>query len=100
MRRVRLASRAAGAGAEGEPGSDFDPACAICFNDLTQADAIGQLPCGHAFHAQCIDTWLAQKRLCPFRCCPQEDFPPLAPHFVELSAEDAGEQPAQGEDGQ
>lgn len=82
-RRVRLGS--GGAGSSGEAG--FDPACAICFSEFARGDDVGQLPCGHAFHTACIDVWLSQKPLCPFRC-PQLVFPQLASQQEEPLAQE------------
>ena len=47
---------------EGRPaGGD----CPVCFADQA-CDSI-TLPCGHAFHKGCIETWLQRNRSCP--CC-------------------------------
>jgi hypothetical protein len=74
------ASLAAGRGrAEAEP-----PTCAICIEDVyrqppahVHAQAfpapltggctvlLKRLACGHSFHAQCIDEWLAKRQDCP-----------------------------------
>lgn len=41
-------------------------ACTICLDDFALGTDIKLLPCRHAFHAECIDPWLAQKSdLCP-----------------------------------
>ncbi|KAJ1549789.1 hypothetical protein HK405_002302, partial [Cladochytrium tenue] len=32
--------------------------CAICVSDFEPGDQLRRLPCGHAFHAACIDAWL------------------------------------------
>lgn len=45
-----------------------DISCTICLNDMTSGDLIGELPCGHIFHAQCINEWLAVRPRCPLRC--------------------------------
>ncbi|KNC46106.1 uncharacterized protein AMSG_00223 [Thecamonas trahens ATCC 50062] len=59
-----------------------DRMCAICLSSLTTraeldderehepaavalASSMRELPCGHGFHAVCIDPWLARARLCP-----------------------------------
>uniref|UniRef100_A0A7N0T825 RING-type E3 ubiquitin transferase n=1 Tax=Kalanchoe fedtschenkoi TaxID=63787 RepID=A0A7N0T825_KALFE len=40
--------------------------CAICLADFAEGDEIRVLPdCGHGFHAQCIDRWLAARSSCP-----------------------------------
>ncbi|CAE7257358.1 RNF139 [Symbiodinium natans] len=43
----------------------FSDVCAICFEELDGTLPI-QLPCGHAFHAPCVKTWLVTRsRRCP-----------------------------------
>jgi hypothetical protein len=39
--------------------------CNVCMEDLETGDAMRLLPCKHAFHVPCIDTWLARSTLCP-----------------------------------
>ncbi|TKY45148.1 E3 ubiquitin-protein ligase ATL6 [Spatholobus suberectus] len=40
--------------------------CAVCLAEFADADALRLLPkCGHAFHAACIDAWLAAHVTCP-----------------------------------
>lgn len=51
------------------------PACAICLCPYEVGDIVTHSPneaCKHAFHHECISTWLAKKpqSLCP--CCRQE----------------------------
>ena len=36
--------------------------CAVCLEAVVQGDAVKTLPCGHEFHARCIDRWLLQER--------------------------------------
>lgn len=43
-------------------------ACAICLNDFSSGELIRQLPCGHGFHASCVDDWLVVASTCPMRC--------------------------------
>ena len=40
--------------------------CAICIDTLEDDDDVRGFPCGHAFHAGCIDPWLTSRRA----CCP------------------------------
>lgn len=49
--------------------------CAVCiedFNRLTAQGDIGNLPCNHAYHVECIQTWFKTKNVCPQ--CKQEVF--------------------------
>ncbi|KAI3763565.1 hypothetical protein L2E82_13499 [Cichorium intybus] len=40
--------------------------CAVCLCEFTQQDNLRLLPlCSHAFHMQCIDTWLLSNSTCP-----------------------------------
>lgn len=49
------------------PNGDCDPSCVICQQKLTGNEPATALPCGHAFHANCIQTWLGAHR---GRTCP------------------------------
>jgi len=35
--------------------------CHICLEEFVKEDQVRDLPCGHCFHAACIDDWLADK---------------------------------------
>mmetsp|Transcript_6990 Transcript_6990/g.10668 ORF Transcript_6990/g.10668 Transcript_6990/m.10668 type:complete len:332 (+) Transcript_6990:70-1065(+) len=40
--------------------------CVICMEDFVEGEDVKVLPCGHGFHAHCIDPWLAnQSDRCP-----------------------------------
>ncbi|CAL9047420.1 RING-H2 finger protein ATL46-like [Musa acuminata AAA Group] len=40
--------------------------CAVCLCEFAQEDQLRLLPvCGHAFHINCIDTWLLSNSTCP-----------------------------------
>ncbi|ONK69465.1 uncharacterized protein A4U43_C05F23230 [Asparagus officinalis] len=40
--------------------------CAVCLCEFSQDDKLRLLPiCGHAFHLNCIDTWLLSNSTCP-----------------------------------
>lgn len=46
------------------PKEPFD--CAVCLCEFTEADQLRLLPmCSHAFHLNCIDTWLLSNSSCP-----------------------------------
>lgn len=40
--------------------------CAVCLNEFVNEDKLRLLPkCKHAFHTECIDTWLLSNSTCP-----------------------------------
>jgi hypothetical protein len=39
--------------------------CPVCIEALCETDEYRRLPCGHPFHAVCIDTWLNRHVTCP-----------------------------------
>ncbi|KAL6899751.1 hypothetical protein ACP4OV_006409 [Aristida adscensionis] len=40
--------------------------CAVCLAELEDGEEARFLPrCGHGFHAECVDTWLASRSTCP-----------------------------------
>ncbi|XP_062026495.1 uncharacterized protein LOC133742830 isoform X2 [Rosa rugosa] len=44
----------------------IDGKCIICQEEYEADDEMGRLNCGHLFHLQCIEQWLAHKNTCPF----------------------------------
>lgn len=44
------------------------PQCSICLEEFSLGDKVRYLPCGHHYHSQCVDPWLACKAACPMRC--------------------------------
>lgn len=44
-----------------------DPTCSICLEDFTPTTSVRQLvPCGHAFHKECVDRWVVDVAgVCP-----------------------------------
>jgi len=55
---------------EGE--NDDDPAfcCTICFAPLEEGDRIGDLPCDHGYHVECLKGWVQRKNTCPLCAIP------------------------------
>ncbi|CAN6323893.1 unnamed protein product [Urochloa humidicola] len=40
--------------------------CCVCISACRDGEEIRWLPCGHAFHRDCVDRWLARcRRTCP-----------------------------------
>jgi E3 ubiquitin-protein ligase EL5 len=51
---------------KGSAAEDVGVECAVCLSELQDGEAARFLPrCGHGFHAQCVDTWLASHTTCP-----------------------------------
>lgn len=42
-----------------------DLTCVVCQEELSENEAIVQMPCSHVFHGQCILQWLKQSHFCP-----------------------------------
>ncbi|CAN0384849.1 unnamed protein product [Ascophyllum nodosum] len=49
----------------GEMDHTEDESCAICLVDYSQQDELRKLPCDHAFHKPCVDSWLLVNASCP-----------------------------------
>ncbi|CAL5001843.1 unnamed protein product [Urochloa decumbens] len=75
---VFLYGAVVGAGAGGAGKKDpFD--CAVCLCEFAGDDRLRLLPkCSHAFHVECIDTWLLSHSTCPLcrRSLLADDFSP------------------------
>ena len=44
---------------------DLGPTCTICYGPLNEGDRVGDLPCGHIFHSECLKVWLPRRNVCP-----------------------------------
>ena len=43
--------------------------CGVCQCALEVGEIMTRLPCGHAFHRECINKWLLEYSVtCPFKC--------------------------------
>ena len=43
-----------------------DPMCSVCFEQFVEDEYVRVLPCGHRYHIECVDRWLASKSIrCP-----------------------------------
>jgi len=75
---------------------DSANACPICLDPFCSTDQVRILPCHHAFHRRCIDTWLLGKmshedsytNCCPVckRSAEPADFPDEIPAWSYLRA--------------
>jgi hypothetical protein len=55
---------------EEEEGDDPSMCCTICFVPMEQGDRIGDLPCQHVFHVECLKGWVKRKNTCPLCAIP------------------------------
>ncbi|VDO04816.1 unnamed protein product [Rodentolepis nana] len=46
-------------------GDDHKLECNICLCDYRTGQKVRHLPCGHVFHRECVDKWLANAETCP-----------------------------------
>jgi hypothetical protein len=47
------------------PSESQQKQCMVCLSDFEAGDEVRRLPCGHVFHAPCIDEWLRRCTDCP-----------------------------------
>lgn len=50
-------------------GSDVDDSeckCLVCQCEYEKDEHLKKLPCGHCYHAGCVDQWLSTKDICPY----------------------------------
>jgi len=52
--------------------------CSICLCELEEGDLVGDIPCGHFFHKDCLKEWLTKNNHCPI--CRMEN---IASHPVK-----------------
>eukprot|EP00429_Kryptoperidinium_foliaceum_P005658 CAMPEP_0176027430 /NCGR_PEP_ID=MMETSP0120_2-20121206/13451_1 /TAXON_ID=160619 /ORGANISM="Kryptoperidinium foliaceum, Strain CCMP 1326" /LENGTH=379 /DNA_ID=CAMNT_0017360635 /DNA_START=238 /DNA_END=1378 /DNA_ORIENTATION=+ len=81
-------------------GGDAAVECVICFDSLEEGEAIRRLPCGHEFHAICVDSWLSSNPTCPLRCHNSiwdavQDAHAGAAHVEAWRAQEAGTEPGE-----
>ncbi|CAN1143963.1 E3 ubiquitin-protein ligase Os04g0590900 [Linum perenne] len=51
---------------EGLVGEGTEHCCSVCLGEFREGESLRLLPkCNHAFHLDCIDTWLATHSTCP-----------------------------------
>jgi len=47
---------------------ELGKSCTVCMCTFQHGDRVRRLFCGHDFHADCVDGWLARSCVCPMRC--------------------------------
>ena len=52
--------------AHGKDDNDCDAKCLVCQFAYEKDEVLRRLPCGHCFHAECVDQWLQTKDHCPY----------------------------------
>jgi Ring finger domain len=45
--------------------------CPICHTEIEEGDRVGDLPCNHIMHIECLKTWIVRRNVCPL--CMAED---------------------------
>ena len=43
----------------------LDGRCAVCMEPFEKTATLSVLPCGHAFHCDCAEGWIADNDCCP-----------------------------------
>jgi hypothetical protein len=72
--KTKIAAAAAARKREAEQ-NDSDIKCLVCQIPYESGETLRRLPCGHCFHSECVDQWLANKDFCPYcrQCIVVED---------------------------
>jgi Ring finger domain len=45
--------------------------CPICHTEIEEGDRVGNIPCNHVMHIECLKTWIVRRNVCPL--CLVED---------------------------
>lgn len=45
--------------------TEGDYVCPVCLIEVDDGERIGDLPCGHIYHVDCLKAWLKRKNICP-----------------------------------
>ena len=66
--------------------------CSICLSELQEGDIVGDIPCGHVFHKDCLKEWLHKNNHCPICRAPNiASYPILTPARRETTETAAAE---------
>jgi len=66
LNKIRQYAYHARSDSKGSSNDKYHDDCAVCMDQFVEGDVIRVLPmCGHTFHAECIDEWLALHPSCP-----------------------------------
>lgn len=76
--RLSLETYDAAAAKEGDAGNnhnDSDHKCLVCQHEYEDQERLRRLPCGHLFHAECVDEWLQTHDNCLYcrKCIVQDE---------------------------
>ena len=71
---------------------DHDYECAICLGAIEHGESIGDIPCGHIFHKECLKTWVKRRKRCPL--CQDESLLFAHPTIDDMKTTEA--QPSSG----
>jgi hypothetical protein len=52
--------------AQGKDENDCDAKCLVCQFPYEEQEKLRRLPCGHAFHSECVEQWLKDNDVCPY----------------------------------
>lgn len=63
--RVTATRYRSGGDGGGGGGGQEEEQCAVCRVELADGNDVSALPCGHAYHPDCIAAWLAHGNSCP-----------------------------------
>jgi hypothetical protein len=70
-------------------GGDFDNVCCICFAEILHGDIVGDLPCSHMFHKECIKDWIKRRNACPLCLTTNIALPRYGEVVVDRTLEDS-----------
>jgi len=59
--------------------------CSICLCELEEGDVVGDIPCGHVFHKDCLKEWLFKNNHCPICRMPNIAYHPVHGQTISSS---------------